>query len=289
MPAFQQIQPLQGQRALVIHADTGIGATVAEALADAGAKVMINYLGEREKANLVAERIRAKQGQAMLFQADVSQESQVKSMFDVFIAYWDSIDILVTNASLQMDAVLADMRMEHRHKVISSNLTGQFQCARKAAREFLRRGVKPELSGSIGKIICLSSIADTNDKGSSNLLMKTLAQEFSGENIRVNGISQAIKKPLNSKSKPIPEEASALLNLVSDECVCDPEDIAKIAVWLASDEAGSINGETFYARGGLAVSPGLQTNLKVLFQDNADFDLDHVTADDQNSHGEYEK
>ena len=131
-------RPLEGQRALVTGATTVIGAAVA--------KVMINYLDDRDKAEQVAERIRAKQGRAMIFQTDVSEECQVKSMFDVLIGYWGSVDILVNNASLQNDAALVDMSLAQWNKVLSVDLTGQFLCAREAAREFLRRGMQPELS-----------------------------------------------------------------------------------------------------------------------------------------------
>jgi glucose 1-dehydrogenase len=164
----QNKRPLEGQRALVTGATTVIGAAVAEALAEAGAKVMINYLGERDKAERVAERIRAKQGQAMIFQTDVSEESQVKSMFDVLIGYWGSIDILVNNASLQNDAALVNMSLEQWNKVLSYNLTGQFLCTRETVREFLRRGVMLELSRSAGKIICITTQDVNVSSGSVN-------------------------------------------------------------------------------------------------------------------------
>jgi glucose 1-dehydrogenase len=241
-------RPLEGQRALVTGAYDAIGAAVAEALAEAGAKVMINYLGDRDKAERVAERIRAKQGQAMIFQTDVSEETQVKSMFDVIIGYWGSVDILVNNASLQHDAALVDMSLEQWNKVLSVNLTGQFLCAREAAREFLRRGVLPELSRSAGKIICITA------KDGVNLLMESLAQELSKEKIRVNGIS-----PWNHENSEQGQQMGNIETTGRTDKIdplssgWDPDDIATTAVWLASDDSSYVNGITFYRDGDTGV------------------------------------
>ena len=267
MNTFYKTRPLQGQRALVTGANTGIGAAVAEALADAGAKVMINYVDKRDQAEQVAERIRAKNGEAMIFQADVSQENQVISLFDVLNGYWGSIDILVNNAGLQQDAALVDMSLAQWNKVISVNLTGQFLCARQAAREFLRRGPQPELSCSVGKIICMSSVHDVipwaghanyaASKGGVSMLMKTLAQELARHKIRVNGIAPgAIKTPINYEARDTPEEVEALLKLIPYRRVGEPEDIAKAAVWLASDESDYVTGATLYVDGGMTLYPG---------------------------------
>lgn len=260
-------RPLAGQRALVTGANTGIGAAVAEALADAGAKVMINYVSGRDKAESLAERIRTKEGDAIIFKADVSLEEQVKSMFDAAVEHWGSVDILVNNAGLQQDAALVDMSLEQWNNVISVNLTGQFLCAREATREFLRRGRLPELSLSTGKIICMSSVHDVipwgghvnyaASKGGVSMLMKTLAQELAIHKIRVNGISPgAIKTPINLDARDTPEEVEALLKLIPYKRVGDPEDIARAAVWLASDESDYVTGATLYVDGGMTLYPG---------------------------------
>lgn len=259
MNTCQNKRPLEGQRALVTGANSVIGAAVAEALAEAGAKVMINYLGDRDKAEQVAEHIRAKKGQAMIFQTDVSEERQVKSMFDVLIGYWGSVDILVNNASLQNDAALVDMSLEQWNKVLGVNLTGQFLCAREAAREFLRRGVIPELSRSAGKIICITSpdvipsvgaVHEAAAKGGVNFLMESLAQELSKEKIRVNGISPGIMKtPLKTSDEEPPEQESELLKPFPYNQIGDHDDMARTAVWLASDDSSYVNGITFYMDG----------------------------------------
>jgi glucose 1-dehydrogenase len=117
---------LAGQRALVTGANSGIGASVAEGLAKAGAKVMINYVVKPEMAESLAERIRTNGGIANTYQADISQEGQVQAMFKSVYDEWGSLDILVNNAGLQQDAALVDMTLAQWDKVISVNLTGQF-------------------------------------------------------------------------------------------------------------------------------------------------------------------
>jgi glucose 1-dehydrogenase len=261
--------PLAGQRALVTGANTGIGAAVAESLAEAGAKVVINYVAGRDKAENLAERIRGKGGEAIVFEADVSLEDQVRAMFAAAVERWGSLDILVNNAGLQQDAALVDMSLAQWNKVIDVNLTGQFLCAREAAKEFLRRGIRPELSASAGKIICMSSVHDlipwaghanyAASKGGVAMLMKTLAQELAIHKIRVNAISPgAIKTTINREARDTPEEVEALLKLIPYRRVGEPADVAKAAVWLASDESDYMTGATVYIDGGMTLYPGFE-------------------------------
>jgi glucose 1-dehydrogenase len=260
-------KPLAGQRALVTGGNSGIGAAVAEGLANAGAKVMINYITKPEMAESLAERIHSNGGIASTYHADVSQEDQVQAMFDALIKDWGSVDILVNNAGLQQDAALVDMTLAQWDKVISVNLTGQFLCARAAAREFLRRGLEKSLSKAVGKIICMSSVHDVipwaghvnyaASKGGVNMLMKTLAQELARHKIRVNSISPgAIKTSINLTARDTPEEVVDLLKLIPYGRVGEPEDIAKAAVWLASDESDYVTGAVLYVDGGMTLYPG---------------------------------
>ncbi|QSA95776.1 glucose 1-dehydrogenase [Methylococcus sp. EFPC2] len=263
-------RPLEGQRALVTGANTGIGAAVAEGLAAAGAKVLINYVSGRDKAEGLAGLIRAKDGEAIVFEADVSREDQVRAMFEAALDTWGSLDILVNNAGLQKDAPLVDMSLGDWEQVIRVNLTGQFLCAREAAKEFVRRGVQPGLSHSAGKIICMSSVHDTipwaghanyaASKGGVHMLMKTLAQELAMHKIRVNGIAPgAIKTPINVNAWATPEKEAQLLELIPYGRVGYSEDVAKAAVWLASDESDYVTGATLYVDGGMTLYPGFES------------------------------
>lgn len=263
-------RPLQGQRAIVTGANTGIGAAVAASLAAAGAKVVINYVAGKDKAQDVLERITAEGGEAMIYRADVGDEEQVKSMFAAAIAQWGSVDILINNAGLQRDAALVDMTLEQWNSVIGVNLTGQFLCAREAAREFIRRGMQPELSCSAGKIVCMSSVHDVipwgghvnyaASKGGVAMLMKTMAQELARRRIRVNAIAPgAIETPINAEARDTPEELTALLKLIPYGRVGKPQDIAEAAVWLASDASDYVTGATLYVDGGMTLYPGFES------------------------------
>lgn len=266
-------KPLAGQRALVTGANSGIGAGIARALAAAGAKVLINYISKPEVAESMVEEIRSTGGEAMAYRADVSQEDQVKAMFGAMFDAWGSIDILVNNAGLQRDAAFADMTLDQWNLVMNVNLTGQFLCTREAAREFLRRGVVPELSCAAGKVLCISSVHDiipwaghvnyATSKGGVLMFMKSVAQELAHQKIRVNGISPgAIKTPINRAAWETPEAEAELIELIPYERVGNVEDIAKAAVWLASDASDYVTGTTLYVDGGMTLYPGFREGVE---------------------------
>ena len=260
---------LQGQRALVTGASSGIGAAIAKALAVAGARVVINYSSSAERAQAVVQQIEAAGGEALAIGANVSREDEVEAMFARMIAAWGSIDILVNNAGLQKDAPLVDMTLADWQGVLDVNLTGQFLCSRAAVREFIRRGPVPAQSRAVGKIICLSSVHDVipwaghanyaASKGGVSLLMKTMAQELAPQRIRVNAISPgAIKTPINKAAWDTPEAEAALLKLIPYRRVGEPEDIGNAAVWLASDASDYVTGATLYVDGGMTLYPGFE-------------------------------
>lgn len=257
---------LSGQRALVTGANSGIGAAVAKGLAAAGAAVVVNYVNGEERAAQVVEEIKAAGGAAIAVRADVSKEDQVQAMFRQMYKAYGSIDILVNNAGLQQDAPFQEMTLQQWEFVISVNLTGQFLCAREAVREFLRRGVVPEVSCAAGKIICMSSVHDVipwaghvnyaASKGGVSMLMKSMAQELAPRRIRVNAISPgAIKTPINTAAWATPEAERALLTLIPYGRIGNVEDIARAAVWLASDAADYVTGATLYVDGGMTLYP----------------------------------
>lgn len=257
---------LDGQRAIVTGANSGIGEDVARGLAEAGAAVVINYVSGAERAEQLAADIRVAGGRAFAFKADVSNEEQVQAMFHETCEQFGTVDILVNNAGLQQDAPLHEMTLAQWRRVIDVNLTGQFLCAREAIREFLRRGVRPELSCSAGKIICMSSVHDVipwathanyaASKGGVSLLMKTMAQEYAGRKIRINAISPgAIKTPINTSAWETKEAEQALLKLIPYYRVGETRDIARAAVWLASDHSDYVTGATLYVDGGMTLYP----------------------------------
>jgi glucose 1-dehydrogenase len=146
------------------------------------------------------------------------------------------------------------------------NLTGQFLCAREAAREFLRRGVVPLVSKATGKIICISSVHEVipwaghcnyaASKGGVMLFMKTIAQELAPHRVRVNSIGPgAIKTPINRAAWETPEAEAQLLKLIPYGRVGETEDIGAAAVWLASDDSDYVHGVTLFVDGGMCLYP----------------------------------
>lgn len=266
-------QRLAGQAALVTGASSGIGAGIAHAMAREGANVVVNHPpipDQAENAKKVVDEIRAAGGQAIALPADVSDEQQVLDLFQKMIAAYGTIDILVNNAGLQRDAALVDMTLAQWQKVISVNLTGQFLCAREAAKEFLRRGVVPERSCAAGKIICISSVHEVipwaghcnyaASKGGIMLLMKSMAQELAPHKIRVNSIGPgAIKTPINFSAWSTPEAEAKLLTLIPYNRAGVTADIGAAAVWLASDESDYVTGTTLFVDGGMTLYPGFAT------------------------------
>ncbi len=261
---------LQGQKALVTGANSGIGEAVARCMAAAGASVVVNYVTNPEAAERITSEINAAGGKAIALQADVSKEDQVQAMFQQMVKQFGTIDILVNNAGLQRDAAFAEMTLEQWNFVLGVNLTGQFLCAREAIREFLRRGVRPEVSCAAGKIICMSSVHEVipwaghanyaASKGGVMLLMKSIAQEYAPHRIRINSIGPgAIKTPINRSAWETPEAEAKLLTLIPYNRVGVPEDIGRAAVWLASDEADYITGTTLFVDGGMTLYPGFAT------------------------------
>ncbi|WP_046242866.1 SDR family oxidoreductase [Hymenobacter terrenus] len=258
---------LANQIAVVTGASSGIGVAVAKALAAHGAAVVINYSNDADGAKATVADIEAAGGKALAIQADVSQEDQVQAMFRQTIEHFGTVHIVVANAGLQVDTPFVDMTLEQWQKVIDVNLTGQFLCLREAAREFIRRGVQPEISKAAGKIICMSSVHEiipwaghvnyAASKGGIMQLMKSVAQELAPHKIRANSIGPgAIATPINLSARDTPEEEKALLSLIPYNRVGDPTDVGNLAAWLASDEADYITGQTIFMDGGMTLYPG---------------------------------
>ena len=259
-------RPLVGQKALVTGGSSGIGKAVALGLGAAGADVSVNYRKDPAEAEEVAAEIQGFGSGAIPIRADVADEAEVEAMFRVHHDRFGRIDILVANAGVQRDAPFAEMSLADWNSVIAVNLTGQFLCCRAAVRAMRRTGPVPGVSKSAGKIICMSSVHQqipwaghvnyAASKGGVMLMMQSLAQEVAPLKIRVNAIAPgAIKTPINREAWETPEAARALLRLIPYGRIGEPEDIARAAVWLASDEADYVTGTTIVVDGGMMLYP----------------------------------
>jgi glucose 1-dehydrogenase len=270
MPRCPPQRMLQGQRAIVTGAGSGIGKAIALALGQAGADIIVNYVAGVDTAEELADEIRAGGVRALAIRADVSDEVQVQDMFARAIDAFGSVDILVNNAGLQQDAAFEDLTLAQWNKVIGVNLTGQFLCARAAVREFKRRGVVQDVSCSAGKILCISSVHEVipwaghvnyaASKGGVMLMMKSLAQEVAPYRIRVNSICPgAIRTPINMQAWGTPEAYHELLRLIPYKRIGEADEIGRAAVWLASDYADYVHGISLFVDGGMTLYPGFET------------------------------
>jgi len=270
MPACPIVKILNGQKALVTGANSGIGKAIAIALGEAGADVVVNYRSGDDAALDVVQRAGHCGSQCYAHQADVSNEEQVKDMFARMLKEFGTIDILVNNAGLQQDAKFEEMTLAQWNTVIGVNLTGQFLCAREAVKEFKRRGVRKEVSCAAGKIICISSVHDVipwaghvnyaASKGGIMMMMKSIAQEVAPFRIRVLSICPgAIRTPINTAAWNTSGAYANLMKLIPYKRIGEPEDIGQAAVWLASDHADYITGTNIYIDGGMTLYPGFET------------------------------
>lgn len=265
------IPSLAGHCAIVTGASSGIGLAVAEALAGAGASVVVNYRSHAQPAEELTRRITDQGGRAIAVQADVSQEEDVVRLFDATIAAFGRVDVLVANSGVQKDAAIAEMSLEDWNTVIDINLTGQFLCAREAVRRFRAQPAEGRPARSAGVIITMSSVHEVipwaghinyaSAKGGSRMLTRSLAQEVAVDRIRVNAIAPgAIKTPINKEAWGSEEALAKLLRLIPYGRIGEPEDVARAAVWLASNDADYVTGTTLFVDGGMSLYPEFRDN-----------------------------
>ena len=258
---------LTGQVAIVTGASSGLGRASAIAFAKAGAKVAVNYNSSADKARAVVEEIEQAGGEAFACEADTSDEAAVLKLFDETVARFGGVDIVFANAGMQKDAPYAELSLEDWKRVIDVNLTGQFLVSREAVRRFRGQGDRG-VSRAAGKILFMSSVHEVipwaghanyaASKGGSGMLMRTLAQEVAGDRIRVNGIAPgAIATEINADATV---DQDKLLELIPYARIGDPDDVARAALFLASDAADYIVGSTLTIDGGMSLYPGFRDN-----------------------------
>lgn len=262
---------LQGHAALVTGASSGIGLGVAEALAQAGASVVMNYHSHEEPARELVDRIVAEGGRAIAVQADVAKEAEVIRLFDEAASAFGRIDLVVANSGIQKDAPIAEMSLDDWNAVIDINLTGQFLCAREAVKRFRSQPEGRRPARSAGSIITLSSVHEVipwaghvnyaSAKGGIRMLTRSLAQEVAADRIRVNAVAPgAIRTPINRDAWDSEEALTKLLKLIPYGRIGEPEDVARAVVWLASDMADYITGTTLFVDGGMTLYPEFRDN-----------------------------
>jgi 3-oxoacyl-[acyl-carrier protein] reductase len=245
---------LKDKVAVITGSSKGIGAGIAKEYAREGAKVVVNYSSSKESADRVVEEITQNGGTAIAVQADISKIADIKSLFEETRQAYGRLDILVNNASVWRYEMLADVSEETFQLQVTTGLMAQIFCAKEAAAMFDEAG---------GSIINLSSTISLNPipgtliycavKAGIDSIAKTLAKELGPKNIRVNTIAPGMTESEGSTADGRP--GSAMEKYYLDQTplgrIGMPIDIAKVAVFLASEDAGWITGERITVAGGL--------------------------------------
>ncbi len=250
---------LDQKRALVTGGNSGIGEAIALGLADAGAKVAINYVAHPEAAQSLVQRITDQQGEALALQADVSDPDAIAQMFGRIDDAWGGIDILINNAG--MDGARAfgwEADIAAWRKVIEVNMFGAFYCAREALKRMVaqKSGVVLNVSSVHEEIAWSGYSAYTASKAAVSMLTKNLAQEAAPHGVRVLAVAPgAIKTPINRSVWSDPQSLQDLLEKIPLKRIGEPEDISRMVVILVSDAAAYVTGRTIFVDGGMTDYP----------------------------------
>jgi glucose 1-dehydrogenase len=250
---------LEGRRALVTGATSGIGQGTAFELAAHGAAVAINHRGKVDDARAMVAAIEAAGGRAVPVEMDIAVEADVQRGFAEAREAFGGLDLLVNNAGIEKPFHLVDMPLEEWEKVISVNLTGTFLCTREAAR--IMRADATE-----GAIVMISSVHEVipweqfshycASKGGMKLFAQSVAKELAPHGIRVVSVAPgAIATPINAKVLDDPRERRRVEEEIPLGRWGQVSDVAQAVAWVASDRAQYVVGATLFVDGGMTLYP----------------------------------
>ncbi len=243
---------LSGRVALVTGGSRGIGRAIALAMAQSGAEVIVNYKESESMAKGLDQEIEKQRGMALAYQADVGSFEVVAAMVDGILSRFGNLDILVNNAGIIRDLLLLQMEERDWQGVLRTNLDGVYHCSRSAAKGMVLR--------RWGRIINLSSIAATNagkgqsnyaaSKGAINAFTRSLACELGPKGVTVNAIAPGLIET-DMTQRILPFAGDFARDRIALRRPGNPEDVAPLAVFLASDRAGYITGQIITVDGGI--------------------------------------
>ncbi|MFV0467282.1 MAG: 3-oxoacyl-[acyl-carrier-protein] reductase [Lachnospiraceae bacterium] len=240
--------------ALVTGASRGIGKAIAIALAGEGATVIVNYNGSAEKAQEVVDEIVKNGGKAVSIQCNVADYSDCEKMTTDIMKEYGRVDILVNNAGITKDTMIMKMSEEDFDQVMDTNLKGTFHMIRHLSRYFLKQ--------RSGKIINISSVSGIlGNPGQANYsaskagvigLTKSVARELASRGINVNAVAPGFIAT-DMTDAMTEDTKSKLEDMIPMKKIGTPQDVADIVVFLASEKANYITGQTISVDGGMAI------------------------------------
>jgi glucose 1-dehydrogenase len=251
---------LDGRKALVTGASSGIGEATAIRLGQEGASVCINYFSDKEAdaAADVVKRIDPSRKRAFAQKANVGNESDVVAMVQAVVAKFGGVDILVNNAGIEKEIPTLEMALDDWNAVINTNLTGAFLCLRECGKVMVpaKKGVIVNMS-SVHEFIPWPGFAHyCASKGGMKLLTQTVSREWAADGVRVVSVAPgAIATPINN----FVLDDSTARHAVEEEIPLGrfgkPEEIAAAVAWVASDQAAYVTGTTLVVDGGMSTYP----------------------------------
>lgn len=251
---------LNGKIAIVTGAATGIGQGIATRFAREGAAVVVDYVGKPDAPSQTEEAIKQFNGKTIAVEADISDPKQVQNLVDAAVKAFGRLDIVVNNAGIERKFDFVDYPIEEARRILDVNLIGPWLVSQASARQMIGQG-------DGGRIINISSVHEdlpmpTNaaycaSKGGLRMLTRTIAVELAKHKITVNNIGPgAVYTPIDADIEAQPEIEKSLMSEIPLNRWGRPEEIAGLAVYLASDEASYVTGATYFIDGGMLRQAG---------------------------------
>ncbi|MBS0028606.1 SDR family oxidoreductase [Chitinophaga sp. 22321] len=237
---------------LVTGSSRGIGATIARQLAAAGAKVIVNYAGGKDAAQQVVNDILQDGGDAIALQADVSKGDEVKALFDAAMEHYGRIDVLVNNAGIMINKLIKDTTDEEFTRQFDINVRGTFNTMREAATRLSDNGSIINFSTSVNRIMLPTYGTYVASKAAVEQLTRVFSKEVGARGINVNSVSPGPTNTALFTNGKSDELMARLASLSAFNRIGEPEDIARVVVFLASDDAKWISAQNIGANGGMA-------------------------------------
>lgn len=244
--------PLKDKIAIVTGSSRGIGAEIARTLAGAGAKVVVNYAFNRKAAEVVCRDIAKTGGESLAVRADVSHSAEARILFDAAIGRFGRVDILINNAGVLLSRKIADISDEEFDRVLSVNTKGVFYALREAATRLANGGRVVSLSSTVTRLMLPNYAAYAASKGAVEQLTRIFAREAGERGITANIVSPG---PVNTEmftAGKTEETIKRMANMSFQRRIGEPEDIARVVLFLVSNEAGWITGQNISVSGGVA-------------------------------------